>query len=154
MGGRLGTSARHYACSCSHMRRICEVYACCTRRICPQCLLLTAEFNQHQSRERLATLERHLDDMLRLPDAQRQEHSFLCQSADLMHGPLAMAVVDPAVVDLDFNNAPPDRFHGIVDMIDDLLKVVRGDMKKKKLGEVCPGSPPSAALTATMCHRC
>ena len=76
--------------------------------------------------------------MLALPDDRRQEYSFLCQGPTLFHGPLAIATVDPEVVDLDFNNAPPDRFHGVVDMVDDLLKVVREQLKKADLGEVCP----------------
>ena len=118
------------------------------RRICPQCTLPTAEFNQHQPRGTHAARERHLADMLALPDDQRQDFSFLCQGkfmgAALLHGPLAMAVVDPTVVDLDFNNAPPDRFHGIVDMIDDLLGVVRAGLKEEKLGEVCAKLPHGA----------
>jgi len=75
--------------------------------------------------------------MLALPDDERQQYSFLCQGQGLVHHPLAMATVDPAVVDLDFNNAPPDRFHGVVDMVDDLLAVVRKGLKKDELAEVC-----------------
>ncbi len=83
-------------------------------------------------------MERHLDDMLALPADQRQRYSFSCQGPGLLHGPLAMATVDPQVVDMDFNNAPADRFHGVVDMIDDLLRVVRKGLKANKLAEVCP----------------
>ena len=83
-------------------------------------------------------MQRHLDDMLALPDDQRQAYSFLSAGGDIAHGPLAMATVDPAVVDLDFNNAPADRFHGVIDMIDDMLGVVRAGLKDDKLAEVNP----------------
>ena len=110
----------------------------CNRRICPQCTLLTEMFNEYQCRETIASMERRLDDMLALPNDQRQAYSWLAQGADILHGPVAIATVDRDVVDVDFNNAPPDRFHGVVDMIDDLLKVVRKGLKDDSLAEVCP----------------
>ena len=129
----------------AHMRGICEAYARHMpghmphrgRRICPQCLLETGEFNQYQPR--CSCPQRKLEDMLALPDDQRQANSFLCQGEGLFHAPLAFAAFgDPKTVPLDMNNAPPDRFHGIVDMIDDLLGVVRKGMKHKKVAQVCP----------------
>jgi len=104
-------------------------------RICSQCTLETEKFNQYQSRDALAGLVRHLDDMLALPDDRRQDYSFLCSGA-CMHTPIALATVDPAVVQLDMHCAPPDRWHGVVDMIDDLTGVVRAGLKDRKQAEV------------------
>ena len=100
-------------------------------------MLETGCFNQYQPRASHAARQRRLNDMLALPREQRQAHSFLCQGPDIFHGPLTFATVDPEVVHLDLDHAPPDRFHGIVDMIDDLLGVVRKFLKDHKLADVC-----------------
>ena len=120
--------------------RLMQAYAkhmlSCTRRTCPGCTLETQQFNAYQPRASHAGRERHLDAMLALPDTQRQAFSFLSQGDGYLHGPLAMATVDPAVVKVDMQNAPADRFHGVIDMIDDLLGVSREDLKGRKLAEV------------------
>lgn len=103
------------------------------RRTCSQCGTETQEFNEYQPRGSIRP--RLLDDMLALPLEQRREHSFLCQGGGHFHGPLAMAV--PEVVAMDMKNVPADRWHGIVDMIDDLLGVVREGLKSEKLAKVC-----------------
>ena len=128
------------------MAVICEAYTChmpwspC-RRICPQCTLETVLFNQYQSRGELSHLVRHLEDMLVLTDAQRPDYSFLCAGEGWMHGPIALATVDPAVVRLDMHCAPPDRWHGVVDMIDDMTGAVRKGLKARLQAEVygCTG---------------
>ena len=71
-----------------------------------------------------------------LPASQRQAYSFLCQGPNQLHGPLAISVVDPTVVPLDMDNAPADRWHGVVDMVDDMIGAVRRDLKAKKLTKV------------------
>ena len=108
------------------------------RRICPQCTLRTRDFNLHHTREEMAApgMVRHLDAMLALPAAKRQKYSFL-QSGDACHGPVALATVDPAVVQVDMHCAPPDRWHGVVDMIDDMTGVVRKGLKERKQAKVC-----------------
>ena len=108
------------------------------RRICLQCVELTGEFNVFKPTAHYNRLRRHLDHMLCLPLPQRQSYSFLSQSADLHHGPLAIACVDPDVVRLDFNCIPPDRWHGVVNMIEDLTSVVRQQLVEAKLSEVAP----------------
>ena len=55
-----------------------------------------------------------------------------------MHGPLAMATVDPAVVHLDMHCVPGDRWHGVVLFIDNMTCVVRKGLKARKIGEVSP----------------
>ena len=127
--------------------QVCQTYALIPRcrRICPQCTIPTEEFNLHHSPEHVDQHVRRLDDMLVLPNAQRQEYSFLCAGEGWLHGPLAIATVDPAVLRLDMDCAPPDRWHGVVDMIDDLTGAVRAGLKKRKLAKVwaraqCRGS--------------
>ena len=111
------------------------------RRICSQCTLETGRFNVHQSRAEMAGMVRRLDDMLALPDRQRQAYSFLCAGDGWMHGPLAIATVDPGVVQVDMHNCPPDRWHGVVDMIDDMTTVVRDGLQARKQAKVCPCRP-------------
>ena len=106
------------------------------QRIFPQCVQLTGEFNQHHSREEVARMTRHLDDMLALPDAQRQAYSFLCAGEGWLHGPLAIATVDPAVVRLDMSNYPADRYHGVTNMVDDMTGVVQRGIKARKKAQV------------------
>ena len=141
-----------------HMHIMCQSYDCHMtgrnvsyarphRRICPQCLLRTGQFNKYQSRAKIQGLTRHLDDMLALPDAQRQAHSFLCAGPGFLHGPLAIATVDPAVLRLDMHCAPPDRWHGVVDMIDDLTGAVRVGLKHRKQAGVCTRARQGAAVT-------
>ena len=118
---------------------ICQAYALITpcRRICPQCTIPTEQFSLHHAPAVVDASVRHLEDMLVLPDAQRQDYSFLCAGDGWLHGPLAIATVDPAVLRLDMHSAPPDRWHGVVDMIDDLTGAVRNGLKARKQAEVC-----------------
>ncbi len=122
------------------------------RHTCGQCLLETEAFSDYQPRGAHATRPRRLNDMLALPLEQRREHSFLCQAEGHYYGPLALAVVDPKVVALDLSHAPPDRFHGIVDMINDLLGVVRQGLKERKLARVCLRT--GLATSTSRAHWC
>ena len=110
----------------------------CHRRICCQCTLRTQLFNQHQTRAEMAApgMVRHLDDMLALKPNERQAYSFCCAGDGWMHGPLAISTVDPAVLQLDFHCMPPDRWHGTVDMIDDLTTVVREGLRASHQAEL------------------
>ena len=74
--------------------------------------------------------------MMLLPDRERQAHSWLCQGPEKLHGPIAMMVVDPSVVRLDFRNVPSDRWHGVVNMVDNITGCVRAMLAKAKLAEV------------------
>ena len=106
------------------------------RRICNQCTGLTELFNVYHHCS--SYVRRHLDAMLILVDEDRHHYSFLSQGPDLPHGPLAVAAVDPAVVHLDFDCAPPDRWHALVNMIDSLTGVVREQLIKDKKAQVSP----------------
>ena len=96
----------------------------------------------------MAGLIRHLDAMLALQPDERKHYSFL-QSGEWQHGPIAIATVDPAVVRLDMHCAPPDRWHGVVDMIDMLTGAVRKGLKKRKQAEVCMGHGRVAGTAST-----
>jgi len=97
--------------------------------ICSQCELLRLLFNIFRAAEDMPP--RHLEDMLLLGDdpEARKHHSFLCSGTDL-HGPIAFSVVDPAVVEVDFDHAPPCKWHWAVDMASDLLDHFREGMGK------------------------
>ena len=110
--------------------------ACRGKRICPQCLTLTEDFAEHQCAQHREGLRRHLDTMLVLADELRQAHSWLCQGPALLHGPLAMSVVDPSVVRLDFRNVPADRWHGVINMVDAITGCVRKTLAAAKLAGV------------------
>ena len=97
----------------------------------------TCDFKLYHSRTEVKGHRRTLDQMLLLPYDARQEFSFLCAGVGWMHGPLAIATVDPQVVRLDMHCAPPDRWHGVVDMIDDMTGVVRTHLKAQKQAQVC-----------------
>jgi len=142
--------------------------ACQGNRICPQCVTLTEQFSGHQCPACRDQMRRYLNDMLALPDTSRQAYSWLAQSADLMHGPVALAVVDPSVVHLDFGHVPPDRWHGIINNVDAITGCVRETLRKAKLTEVWwshmqqlatlgRGSlwwhVPLAAALMVICHR-
>ena len=79
--------------------------------------------------------------MLVLADNQRQDYNFLCQGEGVLYGPLALAVVDPTIVPVYFDWAPADRWHGEVDMIDEMTGAVRRDLKARKLTHVSPMAP-------------
>ena len=83
-------------------------------------------------------MRRHLNDMLLLADVDRQAYSFLCQAEDVLYGPLALAVLDPSIVSVDFHHFPPDRWHGVVDMVDDITGAVKQQLKQAKLTNVGP----------------
>ena len=114
------------------------------RRISSQDTFLTKQFNRYHGPEARVAKTRHLVDMLCLPDAQRQAYSFLCQGEGVLYGPLALAVVDPTVVTVDFDNAPADRWHGEVDMIDELTGAIRKNLKRRKLSKV-------SQMASTLC---
>ena len=73
---------------------------------------------------------RHLDDMLLLLDEERPDWSFLCSGKEV-HGPLALAAVDPAVLHLDLDHCPPDRWHAGVNMCSDMLAAVRAGLQNE-----------------------
>ena len=83
---------------------------------------------------------RLLDEMLLLADEDRQACSFLC-SGEHVHGPLALAVVDGEVLLLDFDHAPPDRWHMGVNMCSDMLDALRTDLIK-----------PQNSVAAAVCN--
>jgi len=106
--------------------------------ICSQCELLRALFNMFTPEDELP--RRLLAEMLLLGDdvEQRKFHSFLC-SGNTLHGPIALAMVDPQVAAVDFDHVPPCKWHWAVNMASDLVDRVRaqlgGDKKGKKQGE-------------------
>ena len=122
------------------------------RRTCSGCTGLTGDFATYQHNS--TYVRRRLDDMLCLPLSKRHEYSWLSQvclplsqrqcyslpsqGEDLHHGPLAMACVDPAILRLDFDCVPPDRWHCVINMIDDLTGAVRQQLVDAKLSEVTP----------------
>ena len=102
---------------------------CPNSMICSQCELLRLLFNIFRAAEEMPP--RHLEDMLLLGDdpQARKYHSFLCSGTDL-HGPIAFSVVDPAVVEVDFDHCPPCKWHWAVDMASDLIDHFREGMGK------------------------
>jgi len=105
-------------------------------RTCPGCITLTGDFNQYQPPASRLEMRRTLNAMLELDEDERQNYSFLCQGPNLFHGPLALAVVDPAVVRLDFRHIPADRWHGVINMVEGMTGCVRHHLRKNKLAEV------------------
>ena len=99
--------------------------------ICSQCQLLRELFNQFMAAEDMPP--RRLEEMLLLGDdpALRKYYSFLC-SGSTLHGPIALAVVDPAVVAVDFDHCPPCKWHWAVNMASDLMDHFRQGMGKAK----------------------
>ena len=106
--------------------------------ICSQCEELREDFNLFVE-EGLMT-PRLLENMLLLGDnpEMRKYHSFLC-SGTTLHGPIALAMVDPQVVAVDFDHVPPCKWHWAVNMASDLVDRVRaqlgGDKSSKKAKE-------------------
>jgi len=100
------------------------------RAICSQCTELRELFDEFTPQGMLPA--RLLDDMLLLTKDELSRYSFLD------HGPLAMAAVDPEVLLLDMDHAPPDRWHQGVDMCSDMLDAVRAGMEKApEVAKVC-----------------
>ena len=64
----------------------------------------------------------------------RKYYSFLCSGTDL-HGPIALTVVDPAVVEVDFDHCPPCKWHWAVNMASDLIDHFRDGLGKGKTGD-------------------
>ena len=90
--------------------------------------------------------------MLALPDDQRQAYSWCCAGKGWSHGPLAMATVDPAVVHFDMHCVPPDRWHGVVDFIDNMTGAVREGLKKRGTAEVGRAASICATLPAAVIY--
>ena len=85
--------------------------------------------------------------MLALTDEERPDYSFLCSGND-RHGPLALAAVDVEVLPMDLDHCPPDRWHGGVNMCEDMITAVRKAITDEKgyLAAVCEvnaASPPT-----------
>ena len=97
--------------------------------ICSQCQMLRELFNQFLAAEDMTP--RRLEEMLLLGDnpSLRKYYSFLCSGTEL-HAPIAFTVVDPAVVEVDFDHCPPCRWHWAVDMASDLLDHFREGLGK------------------------
>jgi len=109
---------------------IFHIYSIYQRAICSQCTHLRELFNEFTAQGMLPP--RLLEDMLLLTKEELSEYSFLD------HGPLAMAAVDPEVLKLDMDHAPPDRWHEGVDMCHDMLDAVRAGIEKRPdLAKVC-----------------
>jgi len=97
--------------------------------ICSQCQMLRELFNRFVASGDMTP--RRLEEMLLLGDdpVERKWYSFLCSGTEL-HAPIAFTVVDPAVVKVDFDHAPPCRWHWAVDMSSDLIDHFRAGMGK------------------------
>ena len=102
--------------------------------ICSQCQQLREEFNRFVAEADMTP--RKLEDMLLLGEDPelRKYFSFLCSGTSL-HAPIALSVVDPAVVEVDFDHCPPCKWHWAVDMASDLMEHFRQGMGKGKGGE-------------------
>ena len=108
------------------------------RAICSQCTTRREEFNEFTPQGMLEP--RFLEDMLLLREDELSTYSFLG------HGPLAMAAVDPEVLQLDMDHCPPDRWHQGVDMCHDMLDAVRAGIEKEsEVAKVC--------VSDTMCLK-
>ena len=96
--------------------------------ICSQCELLRELFNVYLAADQMP--RRHLQAMLLLGEdaAVRKHFSFLCCGKDL-RGPIALSVVDPAVLALDFDHAPPCKWHWAVNMASDLMDHTRQQLE-------------------------
>ena len=100
------------------------------RAICSQCTYPRELFNEFTPHGMMPA--RLLDDMLLLTKEELSEFSFLD------HGPLAIAAVDPEVLKVDMDHAPPDRWHEGVDMCHDMLDAVRAGIEKvPEVATVC-----------------
>ena len=77
---------------------------------------------------------RRLAHMLLLGAHEHQDYSFCCGASKGLA--LALAAVLPWVVRLDFDCVPPDRFHGVVNMVNDMFDVVRAYLLKHHTAEV------------------
>jgi len=102
------------------------------RRICCQCLLERVLFNSYTPVADMPV--RRLAHMLRLDQAKHQAYSWCCGAT--ANCPMALAAVDPGVVRLDFDCVPPDRFHGVVDMVNDMFDVVRARLEQRHIAQV------------------
>ena len=87
---------------------------------------------------------RRLAHMLRLDQDEHQAYSWCCGAT--ANCPMALAAVDPGVVPLDFDCVPPDRFHGVVDMVNDMFDVVRARLEKHHIAQVGVTCSPALAL--------
>jgi len=98
-------------------------------RICSQCELLRELFNLFMAADDMPV--RHLDAMLLLGDDPdvRKAFSFLCAGGGHLHGPLALSLVDPAVVPMDFDHCPPCKWHWAVNMASDLMDHFRQELE-------------------------
>jgi len=106
-----------------------RAHKCPNSMICSQCQMLREQFNQFLAAADITP--RTLEEMLLLESdaAMRKFYSFLCSGTEL-HAPIAFTVVDPAVVEVDFDHAPPCRWHWAVDMASDLIDHFRDGMGK------------------------
>ena len=77
---------------------------------------------------------RRLAHMLRLAQEDHQAYSWCCGAT--ANCPMALAAVDPGVVPLDFDCVPPDRFHGVVDMVNGQFDVLRKYLESEHTAQV------------------
>ena len=96
--------------------------------ICSQCELLREQFNIFRAADLMPV--RHLHAMLQLGEDPevRKSFSFLCSGTHLK-GPIALSVVDPTVLPMDFDHAPPCKWHWAVNMASDLMDNTRRQLE-------------------------
>ena len=100
------------------------------RRICGFCVTLREEFTTFSPVSELKQNIRLLREMLVMPQVEHQNFSLTGRLP-------AMAILNPRKLRMDYSNAAPDRWHGLVDFQHDQLDAIRDELSSRNLLGVC-----------------